>query len=154
MTEVIFVNKKRSGPIFPGDKEVMISSAGSKEKDIYKMMAVRIRDFRKQKGLTLKQLAQEADITPTFLGNIERGISKPTLYTAEKIARALELDFEELFIKYVPNPIRERYIINTKEKELKNKIQALLKNRPHKDLKIIYKIIMVIFEKQSHSIGH
>ena len=58
----------------------------------------RIRDMRRKKGLTLKQLAIEAKITPGALSLIERGARIPRADTALRIAQALETTVEQLFL--------------------------------------------------------
>ena len=50
----------------------------------------RIRSLRKQKGLTLKELASDAKISIGFLGDIESGRSKPSVNTLNKLANSLD----------------------------------------------------------------
>lgn len=57
----------------------------------------RIRAIRRKKGLTLKQLAIEAKITPGALSLIERGERIPRVDTALRIALALETTVERLY---------------------------------------------------------
>ena len=57
----------------------------------------RIRYLRSEATLSQEQLALKAGIAPSFLGEIERGIKKPSIDTIEKIAIALEISLSELF---------------------------------------------------------
>lgn len=57
----------------------------------------RIRYLRSEAALSQEQLALKAGIAPSFLGEIERGIKKPSIDTIEKIAIALEISLSELF---------------------------------------------------------
>jgi len=50
----------------------------------------RIRQQRKKMGLTLTELAAKTELTPGFLGQVERGESNPSIDTFLKIAEALE----------------------------------------------------------------
>jgi transcriptional regulator with XRE-family HTH domain len=57
--------------------------------DIYRIIGLNIRLFRKKNRLGLDGLAEKAGISGSFLSNIERGTRKPTLYTIERLAFAL-----------------------------------------------------------------
>ena len=57
----------------------------------------RIRYFRHLRKLSQEQLALQAGINPAFLGHLERGLKSPTITTLEKLVRALDISFEELF---------------------------------------------------------
>ena len=57
----------------------------------------RIRYFRHLRKLSQEQLALHAGINPAFLGHLERGLKSPTITTLEKLVRALNITFEELF---------------------------------------------------------
>ena len=56
----------------------------------------RIRLLRLQKGLSQEQLAPNANMNTSYLGQLERGSKNPTLPTLEKIARGLEINVEAL----------------------------------------------------------
>lgn len=49
----------------------------------------RIRRLRRARGLTLVQLAGEAELSHPFLSQLERGLARPSLVSLERIARAL-----------------------------------------------------------------
>lgn len=66
------------------------------ENDI-KEIGKRIRRLRKERGLTVAELAEKVDITEGYLGNIERGaVENPTLKVLTKIAQSLNLKRENL----------------------------------------------------------
>ena len=52
--------------------------------------------LRLERGLTQEQLAEGADVHPTFISNLERGYSAPTLHTLLRLATALEVRPGEL----------------------------------------------------------
>lgn len=56
----------------------------------------RVREIRKQKGLSQEQLAFKADLHRTYIGMIERAEKNVTLINIEKIANALEVKLSEL----------------------------------------------------------
>lgn len=57
----------------------------------------RIREIRKSKHLTQKELAYKASINPTHLGQIERAQKNPTLDTIYQILNALGISLQEIF---------------------------------------------------------
>lgn len=63
------------------------------EKDIVK----KIRRLRKQKGLTLKEVAERTGFTKSYLSMVESGKKSPPIATLSKIARALEVDIAAFF---------------------------------------------------------
>ena len=59
-----------------------------------------VRAFREKRGLTQAQLAEAADLSPTYLGILERGENVPTLSVILQIASGLGLHPMELFRSY------------------------------------------------------
>ena len=62
----------------------------------YKLLGEQIRKYRKHKKLTLEQLAEQLDVSTTFIGQIERAKGIPSLETLIKIANALEVSTDTL----------------------------------------------------------
>ncbi|OBJ11857.1 DNA-binding protein [Mycobacterium sp. 1482292.6] len=60
-------------------------------------MTALLRPVRRQRGLTLEQLARQTGLTKSYLSKIERGQSTPSIAVALKVARALEVDVGRLF---------------------------------------------------------
>ena len=58
----------------------------------------RVREIRKEKGLSQEELAHKADLHRTYIGMIERAEKNITLINIEKIANALEVNINDLFI--------------------------------------------------------
>jgi len=57
----------------------------------------RIRQFRAERGLQQRQLAEKADLTPSMVSQIESGRLTPSLHTLGKIAPALGVSIASLF---------------------------------------------------------
>ncbi|MDK2986561.1 MAG: hypothetical protein PWQ96_2205 [Clostridia bacterium] len=55
-----------------------------------------IKKIRKQRGLTLQQLADMTDFSIGFLSNIERDITSPTVSSLQKICEVLNVNMVEL----------------------------------------------------------
>lgn len=60
-------------------------------------MTALLRAVRRQRGLTLEQLADQTGLTKSYLSKIERGQSTPSIAVALKVARALDVDVARLF---------------------------------------------------------
>jgi len=74
---------------------------------ISKLVGEEIRAYRLERGLSQEQLAFKSDLNATFVGQVERGIKKPTIDTLEKIVNALDITFEALF-SFEDNVIKHR----------------------------------------------
>ena len=60
-------------------------------------VAYRIRQLRILHGLSQENLALSAQIAPSYLGQLERGIKTPTVETIYKLCNALNLSMSEFF---------------------------------------------------------
>ena len=57
----------------------------------------KVRELRKQKGISQEELSYKADLHRTYIGMIERAEKNLTLTNIEKIAKALDVDIKKLF---------------------------------------------------------
>lgn len=76
-----------------------------------------IRAWRKKAGLTMNQLAELADIDVGFLGYVETGKKAPSIVTASKLAKALNLSLSDLF-REVPRAVETDALIAQQLKSL------------------------------------
>ncbi|MBF6500094.1 helix-turn-helix transcriptional regulator [Nocardia farcinica] len=60
-------------------------------------MSSLVRAVRRQRGLTLEEVAAQAGLTKSYLSKIEREQSNPSIAVALKIAKALGVDVGQLF---------------------------------------------------------
>lgn len=60
-------------------------------------LGAKIRDFRKSKQLTLSELANQCNISPSFLSQIERDQANPSVATLHGIAEAFDLPLASFF---------------------------------------------------------
>ena len=72
----------------------------------------RVRNIRKDTGhrLTQEQLAELMDVTPGYVGQIERGVTNVTLLTIAKVAFALGVDPADLVHGLKPTAARRRQV--------------------------------------------
>jgi transcriptional regulator with XRE-family HTH domain len=54
-------------------------------------LGARVRELRRDRGLTLKALGRDAGLSHPFLSQLERGLARPSVGSVERIARALEV---------------------------------------------------------------
>lgn len=66
-------------------------------KNIYLFLSERIRQERIKSGLTIEQLAEKAGISASFLACLVINKRKPSIETAAKIAKALNIPVSKLF---------------------------------------------------------
>ena len=64
--------------------------------DVLIRFGERVRDLRKNLGLSQEQLSFKDDLHRTYIGMIERAEKNVTLVNIEKLAKALEVDIFEL----------------------------------------------------------
>jgi len=65
--------------------------------NIDKQIAIHIRSLRKERGLTLRQLADDSGVSSSMISLIERGETSPTAAVLNKLADAMGLTLAELF---------------------------------------------------------
>lgn len=58
-----------------------------------------IQEFRKQKGLSVKELAAKAEISSSMLSQLERGFANPSISTLRAIANVLEVPLFKFFME-------------------------------------------------------
>ncbi len=68
----------------------------SSSRKIYRLLGETVRARRKKARLSQEQLAEKADLTRNYIGDIERAEKKITLETLAKIAKALKCRVRDL----------------------------------------------------------
>lgn len=61
------------------------------------MIGEKIRDSRKEKGMTVKELAEKAAVTTGYISQIERNQIEPSLSVLKRISKILDLPLAVLF---------------------------------------------------------
>lgn len=65
--------------------------------DIVKVVGERIRYFRKKNGLSQEELAYQAALHNTYIGQLERGEKNATIESLYKVTTALGITLEDFF---------------------------------------------------------
>lgn len=102
--------------------------------DIKKLVGGRIKEIRKQRGLSQEQLTEKIGIAPKYLSRIELGNNFPYIGTLESIAAALDVEVKDLFdFEHLKSP------------EINNKdLEKLLGKMDKGRLKLAYKLIKAV----------
>ena len=64
---------------------------------VKKQLGMRIRYLRKQKRMSIEDLALECDINRNYLSDLERGMRNPSLEIISRISVGLKVSLEVLF---------------------------------------------------------
>ncbi len=70
-----------------------------KSEGISRILSDNVIELRKMRGLTQSRLAQVSGIPRSTITYLESGTGNPSLWNMTKIANALEIKIEELFVK-------------------------------------------------------
>jgi transcriptional regulator with XRE-family HTH domain len=88
--------------------------------DIKSLLGKRIRNLRKQKGLSQEELGWKSELHFTYIGAVERGERNCSIITLKKIAKGLEIDIKDFF-----DSPDHKIDINKLKKEINNKVNLL-----------------------------
>jgi transcriptional regulator with XRE-family HTH domain len=95
-------------------------------KEIKAILGKNIKFFRYRKEYSQADLAEKADISITFLSNIERGLKFPKPDIMVKIAESLDVGVSTLFITdIVPDDNKE--LINSLSEDITKKVNQAMK---------------------------
>lgn len=103
------------------------------KKGITSFIGNKIKKYRELFEYTQEELAKLVGITPSYLGNIERGEREPSLRLLEKIAEIFDID-SAYFFSTKKEKLSKEYI-------LRNKILGKLKNNSYQKNLKIYKLL-------------
>ena len=109
-------------------------------KELYLLIGQKIREARKRKNITLEELAGKVGRNWSFLSQIERGRSIPSIETLYLICDALEISLSDLFEKHKSIP----YKINSKT----DKFIWLLKDANPSEKQTIISVVKQILKKK------
>ncbi len=66
--------------------------------DNYFNVGERLRTLRTERGLSQEQLALMADVTPSYIGQIERNVKNPTVRILERICSTIDVTLCDFFV--------------------------------------------------------
>ena len=97
--------------------------------DNKKKLGKRIKELRKNAGLTQEQVAEQIEMEQNTISVIESGRNFPTLMTLEKIAKVLNVELSDFFdYEYLEDIDSIRYYVQNKFQQLnETKLRQLFK---------------------------
>lgn len=114
----------------------------------------RVKDIRKQKGLTLQQLSEKSGLSIGYLSNLERNVNSPTIEYLQRICEVLNINIIDILEKSSENKLYvkkdERRVIYEKE----GKVKYELITEGEKNIKGICLTIAEGVDYKSISWGH
>lgn len=112
-----------------------------KTPDSYALAGQALRRLRKEKGFTLEEMAERAEISVSYLSHIERGTRQAPLTTLESLAQILGMNLYELFSPSSAPVTRE------KPSTYDTKIQGVLKKMTEKEKKSLHGLLKQFHRK-------
>ncbi|WP_293165782.1 helix-turn-helix domain-containing protein [Muricauda sp. TY007] len=76
----------------------MLKEYTKEDMEVMGVVGKKIRQLRKESGMSQFQLSIEADLTKNQIGRIERAERNTSLVTLNRIAKALKVQLHELFL--------------------------------------------------------
>lgn len=83
--------------------EVVASQAGAHDEAAMSNLGPRLRDVRMRSGLSLREVARQLGVSPSFVSQMENGKSQPSVATLYSMAQLLNVSMDELFER-APSP--------------------------------------------------
>ena len=102
--------------------------------NISNQLGGRVRQYRQQRKLTQETLALNSGLNVSFLGDVERGIKKPSIESLEKLLNALGISFQEFFDF-------ETNIKPFKDCTALEKLNLKLQDRTEDEIELIYNLV-------------
>ena len=117
--------------------------------DIRTKIGGRIRELRRQKSMTIEDLAFKSGVHYNYLGDIERGARNPSIESLVKIANGIGVDVGEIFrggkggtVVAARNSVR-----NDDAYKLSRSIIALLKDKSPETRRFIVAMVKKLSKK-------
>ncbi|CAH1056642.1 helix-turn-helix transcriptional regulator [Paenibacillus sp. FSL E2-8871] len=90
------------------------------DKEILKLVGIRIRTLRKERGLSQEALGERGGFHFSYIGQIERGEKNVSLLNLHKIAEALEVNLIQLFAY-----LDEDFMVTSSESDIRDIVGLL-----------------------------
>lgn len=100
----------------------------------------RLRELRQDRAMSQEQVANIAEITTAFLGQVERGTKNITVRTLEKVCNALNVTLPEFF-----STVKER---DKSIDDISSQILHQLNDKTDSEKQAILRMIKLVFSIQ------
>ena len=115
----------------------------AKNSSSYVSVGLALKKLRKEKGFTLEELAERAEISTSYLSHIERGTRQAPLSTLESLAHILGVNLYELF---APSSV---VAVHEKPSTYDAKIKGMLKQMNEKEKKSLHGLLKHFHKKKT-----
>lgn len=90
----------------------------------------KIKELRIVKGLTQEELADRAELSKSFISQLERDLTSPSIATLSDLLQCLGVSIAEFFAEEDDNQVvfKEEDYFEKTDRELKNKIEWIIPN--------------------------
>ncbi|RRJ67455.1 XRE family transcriptional regulator [Paenibacillus oralis] len=107
-----------------------------------KIIGKRIKQLRKEQGLTQEQLAEKAGVNASYIGTVERGVRNISIETLEKIIQGLDVPLAVMFQFH-----ETKNVDSWKDKaEVLEVVNSLLYSRSLEENKLIFRVIKDVLD--------
>ncbi|MFB3923935.1 MAG: helix-turn-helix domain-containing protein [Terriglobia bacterium] len=97
----------------------------------------RLRELREAKGLSQRDIEKRTGMWQGYICRVERGHAPPNLVTLEKWAKALGLEFYQLFFEGEGKPVAPTASEGTALDRREKKLFDLFRRMPEKDKSLL-----------------
>ena len=101
----------------------------------YKLVGTKIKNKRKELGYSQESLAELCNISPSYLGHIERGSRRLSMDIAVKLAYYLNVSLDYLLLDYAGN-----------SPAILTNIEAVLRNQDSQKVESFLKTVKILSE--------
>ena len=99
----------------------------SENGDFLLSLGRRVRESRNRRGLTRKQVSQQADVSERHLAQLEAGEGNISVVLLERIAGALQVPMASLFLPQTDEPAEKRLIQRFLERLPQHRLEDVLR---------------------------
>jgi transcriptional regulator with XRE-family HTH domain len=104
----------------------------------------KIKEFRKARNFTIKELSERAECTPSLISQLEHGKTDPSISMLKRIADVLQVNIVDFFMKDVNHEDVVTHVNDRVDIQLKRwdaRIQSLVRNVTNKKMQPFYTVI-------------
>ncbi len=110
--------------------------------DITAEVGSRIRYHRKERKLSQEELAERSGLHPSYIGQLERGIKKPTIDSLYKITKGMDMSISDF--------LKDLEIVDKDSENFAVKSYLLIEQEQASDQRHLFEIIKQIIALKSN----
>ncbi len=117
-----------------------------------KEIGLKIREIRKNRGITLNDLAEKVGVTASLISQVERGVAEPSISTLKKLSDSLGVSIFSFFNE-VKDDLKIDYspVVKKHERKILHPTQGVTYHLLSKDLKGKIEFLLAFYEKGANT---